>query len=40
MIDSIAEVTDSTTAANRETFTIKVFRPTKIDSTAVGRQER
>ncbi len=37
MIDTIAETLDSTTAANRETWTIKVFRPTKIDSATIGR---
>jgi 2-polyprenyl-3-methyl-5-hydroxy-6-metoxy-1,4-benzoquinol methylase len=40
MLDAIAEVMDSTTAANRETWTIKVFRPTKVNSTAVERPER
>ena len=29
MIDAVAEIIDSTTAANREMWTIKVFRPTK-----------
>jgi hypothetical protein len=37
MIEDIGEVIDSTTMVNRETWTVKVFQPTKIDKAAIGR---
>jgi 2-polyprenyl-3-methyl-5-hydroxy-6-metoxy-1,4-benzoquinol methylase len=37
MIEDIGEVIDSTTMVNRETWTVKVFQPTKIDTAAIGR---
>ena len=37
MIEDIGEVIDSTTMVNRETWTVKVFQPTKIDTAVIGR---